>query len=446
MLEYESVVAFLTSADLGTAGESEDEEGDGAVPPLGHESHESSGDELDPCPSAVVAAVPSSMALPPWDSSEGSSDEIDILGPESIVDVQHAQPVAGAADQPPVAPEGALALPKPKAKPKPKPHVAWCHGVMPRPSQRSLVEHKAITMGMRLSKRAKELEALVKAAESEDEAPQHEHCLSDEQRVALACTRAISLDTIANKYDVSTRTAREMFMSVALASLIAQTAWMADVLRRLIQNGINMSWDRLKMDETLQMLTMEVTDTETDMPAGAHKLSWSVLVQHRVVGWQNVDETVEEYKLHMLPTIMISSKNAGCYHDALVTQLSVRRAVAFVKCLRALAAWSLALRESDDAAVVKKVCAEEAVAMLPNSNVFVEDLSCGLHQQNILTGGIVKLHFDETVAAKWHYSGIQREGNYFMRQVLAVSRVADGVPIRRKPPSALKSKKRNALS
>ena len=62
---------------------------------------------------------------------------------------------------------------------------------------------------------------------------------------------------------------------------------------------------------------------------------------------------------------------------------------------------------------------------------------CGNHQNALITGSICKQWFEGLIAAMWHCHRLQRQGNYYLRESLAIEDVHDelSVRIRREPPS-----------
>ena len=427
MLRHGAATGAMSVADVATMLENRS---------LGEPSSESDAggvDDADAMPAALVVEPSGLSALDELCNSEAETEgesEADIL---DVLAHTRRAPCGGDVE--------VAALPVPVAQVAPQVEVGgaapWSKGELPKPSDRSAFQHLAVTKVMREAKARRGLEHSLATCPQVDDADGADAGLTLPRRCELVCSTTACLESIANQFGISRTHVRNVFASCALAGLVSQTDWMAKVLWDLMaQGGALTMWERLKADETQQVLTMEISEEASEAPSTgrAHALSWAVLVQHRIVGWQCRDGSVHNHALQMLPTVMIASKNSGCYHDALVTQLSVRRAVSFIRALRNMSDWRMSLRESDDDKTIKKVWHVEAGELVEDNHAFVEDISCGLHQQNILSGGIVKLHSDEEVAASWHYARLQREGNYFLRQVLAVAITVDLARILRRPP------------
>ena len=152
-------------------------------------------------------------------------------------------------------------------------------------------------------------------------------------------------------------------------------------------------YDRLKFDETCQRLTVPFSALLT---SNQRISSWSVLVQKRLFGIVFDNGARYEYMLPVPPAIMISSKNAGCYWDAIlgandgieeVYSATTGKLISnihseFPEC------FALSLREVDAHSAVMKMVHHEA-NMMPD-NVHLSFFNCGEHRNNLAVGSIVK--------------------------------------------------------
>ena len=95
---------------------------------------------------------------------------------------------------------------------------------------------------------------------------------------------------------------------------------MMDMLIKFRDSPPLLFWDRLKMDETEQKLTIVC---ESKLLRDQQRTSWSVLVQKRVVGWLTRDGEVVDHILPCLPTILLASKTVGAYRVGAAAQRNI---------------------------------------------------------------------------------------------------------------------------
>ena len=240
---------------------------------------------------------------------------------------------------------------------------------------------------------------------------------------------------------MSRRFAREVYATKALCTLSLQTCWMVAALTETWRRGLEVFYDRLKMDETKQMLTIKV---ESLLTANQQRTCWSVCMQGYCVGWVFLDSPGEIRLLPVRPTVMLSARSAGAYHDTLFTQQNVAQMMSCIETMRRCAERCISVREPDGAPPVIKVFQHEQNLMLAlqaQKIIFHSVSACCDHPNNLITRTVGNT-FRKTVSGMSSYAKTLREGNYFLRQVFSVEKVCVGgdtgngmLRIRRTPPS-----------
>lgn len=130
--------------------------------------------------------------------------------------------------------------------------------------------------------------------------------------------KAISIQSIASQHKISRTHVRRCFGAVALALCAKQAAFLAALPNLLKHAGRAPAviYDRLKFDETRQRL--RIPHFENLATLDQQCCSWAVLVQRRVFGMVLTTGERLEWRLSTRPCVMIASKSAGCYWDAIM--------------------------------------------------------------------------------------------------------------------------------
>ena len=197
--------------------------------------------------------------------------------------------------------------------------------------------------------------------------------------------------------------------------------------------------DKSKWDETKHTFTLSCDDDKL-------RKSWSVLRQRVWVGWWLVGEDGHNlYQQHYMelvlpPVIMIGQHTAGCLHDGLVKMPWHLALTDFLETLRPMARVSLSLRECDAAATNLKYLGWEQKQM-PSNNIF-SIVTCLLHGCQHIVKRVRNTLIDcepggGTIKSYGTLSALLRQGNYYLRCVLALNQVADKMlRVTCTPPSA----------
>ena len=316
---------------------------------------------------------------------------------------------------------------------------SWCHQHgLPGPRQRTAFEHAAICKVAREKKSLKAEQQDPRALVSMDGGPSEAASVLEVRDVVeLGATTTVAVTSIATQLKVSRAHVRNCFSSLALCTWSLITKWMMDMLIKFRDSPPLLFWDRLKMDETEQKLTIVC---ESKLLRDQQRTSWSVLVRKRVVGWLARDGDVVDHILPCLPTILLASKNVGAYHDGTTTQRNILQVNSFINLMRRWSDDWISVRETDAAGPVMKALQHEAnqLATDVNNEGISSIMACGIHQNVLNTGAIANDHAKEPVAALSHFAAVQREGNVFLRMNLALEDDIDQrLIIKREPPSAI---------
>ena len=222
--------------------------------------------------------------------------------------------------------------------------------------------------------------------------------------VVLTGDKCVSISSIARVNSLSRHQVRRCFATGALLSHSKVQNVLSSLPAVVKSSSVKpvLIYDRLKFDETCQRLTVPFSALLT---SNQRISSWAVLVQRRFFGIVFDNGAHYEYMLPIPPAIMVSSKNAGCYWDAIlgandgikeVYSATTGKLISnihseFPEC------FALSLREVDAHSAVMKMVHHEA-SMTPD-NVHSSFFNCGEHQNNLAVGSIVKALDTNLVAA-----------------------------------------------
>ena len=261
---------------------------------------------------------------------------------------------------------------------------------------------------------------------------------------------------IGEKHGCSRDSVRRWPMKYAIAWNNAQDQMLRDCassVQQAVQGGrrLMLVVDKSKWDEAKHTFSMTVDESSKD----SQRMSWSVMRQRLWIGYwlTSVADGGGHYEQHYVevvlpPVLMLGSNNAGCLAEALTNMPWHEQVASCLQVLRGLARVSLTLRECDAAGTNMKYTFFEQVELakkIPRSLYAVT--TCQLHGMQAIVKRAAAAHadalakprsqYDDMLKAYGVFAALSRQGNYFLRGVLAIDQAVDRMlRITHSPPLA----------
>jgi len=301
---------------------------------------------------------------------------------------------------------------------------------IPGPKKRSAEDHAVLSRVMCDAKRIKALQS--KNQEQASELVLLKEGLPDDCRgerssrkqLEIAFASSNSITALAREHHCSRTHIRETIIAmgdcVVLSWMRLLERWWE--LTSSHRRRLKVFYDKLKSDESDQMLSLDVMDF---LDRDQRRSKWTVCVQQRWVGWISTDDEEIDVAIPAAPTIMIGSHNAGCLYDALFKRKAFAYLYGFIRHMRSVAKDSTSIREADNASTVTK-CFHHEQQTDHNDNAW-SYLACQLHQTNLNVGIVCRAFLKSLIAAIFHHCSMLRTGNFWLRTVLSISVVSEKI-------------------
>ena len=279
------------------------------------------------------------------------------------------------------------------------------------PCQRSEEQITMLTKLMRARRRVSQLERQLEGNDDSDDDDSHD------RRLDVAYSGTTSITALSNEHGLSRKSIRHAIQAVAYL-------WSKSVLRRIEEEQarlhsvtVELFVDKLKWDETKQVLVLHFSDLTT---RDANRAAWPVMVSSRRLLWREQgDSQLKEINVACPPVILIGPPTADCFYDSLFGQHFTKRIERFIRFMRSKARIAMALREADaDGKNVRMVAHE--LPLLVELGVLSSFFTCGLHSGNHAVGSTVETTGRSIVDALYAYGKLVRSGNFWARTVLGV--------------------------